>query len=211
MSQFINREQMKTLRILFPLVLLLLQVACGGNSNEEAGYSPFFSKDNSLLAAEVIDQNFGIKFHPPIGWNFMDASLSQKIESRGRATAQGEKQYFYNPVYLFFNDSTGSLLSIGEITYSDSTTDSKKVLNGYKNFISNKYKQDKLSISAFVKDGINFSEFRSGRGNFMNYKLVFEGRPGKIILFDCTIPIEKNKDQIRFYRSSIGSISTKLN
>ncbi|MEW6197006.1 MAG: hypothetical protein AB1521_17805 [Bacteroidota bacterium] len=187
--------------------LLVIISGCSSNESNEPGYSDFFVVDKSKLAAEITDQNLGISFQPPIGWAFQSAELSKKIESRNKLNTAEAKNFQYQPTYLFFSDSTFSLLSIGSVDYPDSTMPVQMKINLYKNLLSNKLQKDKLSIGTFKKSNINFFQFRSEKESFVNYKIIFQNLAGQIVQFDCTLTKQNAEGELHQLKSFLGSVS----
>jgi hypothetical protein len=193
---------------IFLAVILLIIFIIGCKSKEDAGwFNPdFYNNDIEKIAPEIVDESLGCKFNPPVNWLFQSAELSRKIESKSNLQDNGQKNFTYSPAYLFFNDSTGSLLSIGKVDYSDSVPTIENLVNSYKNLLSNKLKNEKLSIGSFTKSGIKFAQFKSEKGNFVNYKIFFPNESGKLIQLDCTIRKENLETELNYLKASVGSI-----
>ncbi len=194
-------------QILFIITLVLILVKCGKDESSDSGLSNFFVMDKSKLAAEITDQNLGISFQPPNGWAFQSAELSKKIESRNKLSTGESKNFQYQPVYLFFSDSTFSLLSIGEVNYPDTSMTGQMKINLYKNLLSNKLKKDKLAIGTFRKSNTTFFQFKSEKENFINYKIIFQNLSGQILQFDCTLTKQNAEQELYLLKSLLGSIS----
>lgn len=196
---------MKKKLAIIPLLILMVLICCKGNESD--WYSgDFYSNDHTKLFSEIIDVDLGIKFNPPLNWVIQSAELSKKIESSNKIIGAGQKSFSYSPVYLFFNKQTGSLLSVGFVEYSDSSDNMGTNLVNYKNLITNKYRNDKLSIGSFTKSTIKFSQFKSEKENFVNYKIIFNNSANKIIQFDCTIQKDNLNTEREFLKAAIGSI-----
>lgn len=193
-------------KILAVIFLSLIMIGC--KSNEEGGWfnADFYNNDLEKIAPEIVDEALGCKFNPPVNWLFQSAELSRKIESKNNLQDNGQKSFTYSPAYLFFNDSTGSLLSIGRVEYSDSVSTIENLVTSYKNLLSNKLKNEKLSIGSFTKSGIKFAQFKSEKGNFVNYKIFFPTGSGKLIQLDCTIRKENLETELNYLKASVGSI-----
>ncbi len=191
------------MKILFTCFVLVL-FSCDGENLEEE-YTEFYRLNESRLGIEIIDEELGIKFKPPGNWNLMPSELSRKTESQMKNPF--EKNFSYQPVYLFFNDSSGTLLSIGYVEHPDSLMNPSVKLNHYKNLLSNKFKADELAVSNFKHSDIRFSQFKNERGNFINYKIIFSNIKKDIIQFDCTIPKKDFEDEAILLKACIGSIN----
>jgi hypothetical protein len=192
-------------KFLFNIIPILVFISCSRNGDSSNNYE-FYINDNTKIAAEIVDQQLSIKFSPPKNWNFQSAELSKKIESRTKGIDPTQKNFSYKPVYLFFNDSTGSLMSIGIIDYPDTSMSLLNKLNLYKNLISKKYSKDKLTIGNFTKSKINFTQFKTEKENLINYKIVFHNSTNGIVLFDCTIQKENLVNEHNYLKAAINSI-----
>ena len=178
-------------------------ISCGKGKNDQND-SDFFSFDKSKLGIEVVDQELGIKFNPPINWELRQTSISKKVESRDASNPNDH--FVYEPTYVFFDNSTGGLLSVGKVVTNDTTLAKSARLNYYKGVISTKNKNDKLTSSNFIHSKIYFSQFILEKQNLISYKLVFENPAGQIIQFDYTIPAGNLETAQPLIKSSIGSI-----
>ncbi|MBM4172444.1 MAG: hypothetical protein FJ214_11290 [Ignavibacteria bacterium] len=192
-------------KLLLNIIPILILVSCSKSVDSNDNYE-FYIDDNSKIAAEIIDQQLSIKFNPPKGWNFQSAELSKKIESRTKGIDPTQKNFSYKPVYLFFNDSTGSLMSIGLIDYPDSSMSLLNKLNQYKNLISNKYIKDQLVIGNFIKSKINFTQFKTEKENLVNYKIVFHNDVNGIVLFDCTMQKKNIASEHNYFKATVNTI-----
>ncbi|MEW6558542.1 MAG: hypothetical protein AB1349_14530 [Elusimicrobiota bacterium] len=197
----------KASQILLILTFTLILMKCGKDEPGDSDASNFFVIDKSKLAAEITDQNLGISFQPPNGWAFQSAELSKKIESRNKLNTGEAKNFQYQPVYLFFSDSTFSLLSIGEVNYPDTNINVQMKINLYKNLLSNKLKKDKLAIGTFKKSNTTFFQFRSEKESFINYKIIFQNLAGQIVQFDCTLTKQNAEGELHKLKSFLGSVS----
>lgn len=195
---------------LFLLFILTLYLISCDRSRDEDDYYEFYSTDKSKLAAEIIDQKLGVKFNPPLNWSLRPAELSIKTESKNKIVNPEAKYFAYQPKYLFFNDSTGSLLSVGLVDYPDTALTPNMKYNLYKNLLSNKYKKDNLSIADFSRANVDYTLFKSEKGNFVNFKIIFENKTKGIIQFDCTITKNHLEKEQEFLKSCIGSIMVFL-
>ncbi len=190
--------------VLFASSVLFL-ISCGKGKNDETDLSDFIAFDKSKLGIEVVDQNLGIKFFPPNGWELKQSSLSRKVESRGTTTNPNDN-FFYQPVYLFFDQTTGGLLSVGKVETNDTTISKSSRLNYYKGLLNTKYKSNDLTVGNFIHSKIYFSQFKFRKEKLVSYKIIFENSSGNIIQFDYTIPMDYLENANLSIRSSVGSI-----
>lgn len=192
--------------ILFFVYLSIFVISCGDSSSDDNNAIDFYLLDKTKLTAEIIDTDLGITFQPPVGWAFQSAELSKKKETQNNFKSEDSKNFQYQPTYLFFSDSTYTLLSIGKIEYPDTSISAQMKLNLYKNLLSNKLQKDKLSIGSFKKSNLTFNQFKSEKENFINYKIIFLNSSGEIIQFDCTITKQNIEHELILFKSFIGSV-----
>jgi len=193
------------MRIKISLIILLLIIitGCSKKSNDEFNFRKRI--DKSKLAAEITDEKLKIKFNPPIDWQIKQPEFSRKVESFSKNSESNEKNFFYTPVYLFYNDSTNSLLSVGYVDSPDSSLSLNDKLNYYKNLISNKYHQYHLSVNEFVNSNIHLTQFKYEIGNFINNKIVFKSKIC-IVTFDFTVLKKNYNKEFEYIESAISSI-----
>ncbi len=177
---------------------------CSKNNDDKFSYRDL-KFDKLKLAAEIRDENLKIKFNPPINWHMKQPEFSRKVESYSKNSDSSEKHFFYTPVYLFFNDSTNSLLNVGFVNSSDSTLSLNEKLNYYKNLVSNKYYKYNLTVDEFVHSNIHFTQFKYEIGNFINNKIVFQSK-NIIVTFDFTVLKKNYTKELEYIKSAISSI-----
>ncbi len=204
MISMANINRIELYKKLFFLFALLLINSCGKKDNS-AGANNYVVLDSSKLGIEVADQDFGIKFSPPKGWSLRPTAISKKIETRGTAENSSEN-FIYQPVYVFFNDSTGGLLSVGKVITEDSTIVKSARINYYKDLLDQKYKDDNLSSLNFINSKILFTQIKFSKHKLVSYKIIFQNAKGSIIQFDFTVPQNYLADSENFIKASIGSI-----
>lgn len=191
--------------VLIYVVMISLLASCGKGEDSQDNSDEYFSFNKSELGIEVVDQELGIKFYPPIKWELRQTSISKKIESRGAVAKPGDN-FVYQPTYVFFNDSTGGLLSVGKVVTNDTVLAKSARLNYYKGLIGTRHKNNNLTTGNFVHSKIYFTQFKIEKQNLVSFKIVFENSRGEIIQFDYTIPASNLEDTQPVVKSSLGSI-----
>lgn len=189
------------LNILLLLSSMLIFNFCGKEGSEESE-TDFYLFDKSKIGISVADQELGIKFSPPKNWELTPASLSKKIESRNN---QGDT-FVYQPIYVFFDDSTGSLLSVGKVTPTDSTMSIGSRLNFYKSMLIKKYEDQESDFDSFVHSKISFNQLRLQKENLVSFKIFFQNKQFEIIQLEYTLRKENFSGDDPYIKSSIGSI-----
>lgn len=192
--------------LLFVLSVLFL-ISCGKGKNDETDLSNFIAFDKSKLGIEVVDQSLGIKFSPPNSWELKQSSISRKVESRGSTTNPNDN-FFYQPIYVFFDNTTGGLLSVGKVETNDTTISKSARLNYYKGLLNTKYTKNDLTVGNFVHSKIYFTQLKFRKENLVSFKIIFENSSGEMIQFDYTIPKDLLENANLSIKSSVGSIQT---
>lgn len=179
---------------------------CGERKEGSDRKFEFAISDETQLGLETFDKDLGIKFNPPKNWKFQSASLSRKIEETKNSTSLHES-FTYQPIYLFFDDSTGSVLSVGFVDNGDSTISADFKRNQYKNILYDKYSKDSATVNEFSYSKINYTLLRFERNSLISYKILFTGK-NRLVMFDFTLREEYHDTELRKIKSCIGSISS---
>jgi len=187
-----------------PILILILLAGCKSKP-EVCVSAEYFSNDKTKLGIEVTDQELGIRFSPPIGWELKQTLISKRAMSGGKSSQLG-MNFSYNPIYVFFNDTTSGLFSAGKVEGGDSSLTKSARLNYYKSALADKYKENKIVIGSFVNSGIAFTHLKLEKENLFSIKLLFMNKIGDVIQFDYTVPANRLPHVIAAINASIGSI-----
>ena len=194
-----------SLKFIIALLLVLMMFNyCGGKKDKVEEQFDFAISDESQLGLETFDKDLGVKFNSPKKWKFQSASLSRKIEETKNSTNINES-FSYQPVYLFFDDSTGSVLSVGFVDNGDTTVSYDFKRNQYKNILHDKYSKDSATVNEFSYLKINYTLLKFERNSLISYKILFTSNKG-LIMFDFTIRNEYHDSELRKVKACIGSI-----
>ena len=207
MDSFFNRpfSYKRSILLAFLLSTSLILVYCREKNSGEADTVDYVSFDRSKLDIEITDLDLGISFSAPRSWSFKQTSISNKTESRGSAVNPSDN-IIYKPTYVFFNDSTGSLLSVGKIITEDSSMAGPARINFYKSLLISKYKNDKIKVVNFINSRILLTQFKIERQNLVSFRIIFENARQEIIQFDYTVPLGRLESDYPSIKSSIGSL-----
>lgn len=185
-------------KVFLALLFVSIWFGCSKDVNDE---EISFIVDQSKLGIEMSDYDLGVKFHPPKNWELQPASLSKKIESRNST-----ESFIYEPIYLFFNDSSKAVLSVGKVMSLDSSVSKSAQINFYKSLLLSKYKENNVRFSSFTHNKINFTQLIFEKGNLISYKIIFLNGDNDIIQFDFSFRSEFKKNILINIKASIGSI-----
>lgn len=196
-----------SLKVITALIIVSICVIyCGGSNDKNEKKFEFAISDQTQLGLETFDKDLGIRFNPPKNWKFQSASLSRKTEETKNSTSLQES-FTYQPVYLFFDDSTGSVLSVGFVDNGDSTISADFKRNQYKNILNDKYSKDSATVNEFSYSKINYTLLKFERNSLISYKILFTDK-SSLIMFDFTLREEYHDSELRKIKSCIGSISS---
>jgi hypothetical protein len=203
-----NKKIYKTVKNIYILAipLLFLNLLAGCKSKPEVSdNADYFSNDKTKLGIEVTDQELGIKFFPPSGWELRPTLISKRAIGGSRST-KDTGDFSYIPIYVFFNDTTSGLFSVGKVEGGDSSLTKSARLNYYKSALAEKYKANKLVIGSFINSRIAFTHIKLEKENLVSIKLLFMNQNRDVIQFDYTVPANRLPHAIDAIKASIGSI-----
>ena len=195
---------MKRLITILPLLILVFFIiSC---EEEKVPEKVFYSSETTLLQQKTTDFDLGIKFNSPINWDLRSTEISKRVENKaGYKGIRGE--FIYSPSYVYFDDSTTSVLSLGKVEPPDSLKGREGLLNLYSQILISKKSTDTgYEVDQFVKDGIKFTQFTINRGSIVSKRLVFQNKFKDIIQFEYTSKTSQFKSEYEKIKQSIGSI-----
>jgi len=205
---YINKKEKADLKRLFKILTLFAIIFCIISCEEEkTPEKVFYSSKTTGLAQKVTDFDLGIKFSPPKEWDLRSTEISNRVENKGGYQGiQGE--FIYSPSYVYFDDSTTSVLSLGKVIPPDSLIGREGLLNLYSQILASKKSTDSnYEIDQFIKDGIKFTQFSIDRGSIISKRLVFQNKFKDIIQFEYTSKATQFKTEFEKIKQSIGSIT----
>lgn len=166
----------------------------------------FYSTNTADLAQKTTDFDLGIIFNSPRNWDLRSTEISRRIENkRGYKGIKGE--FIYDPSYVFFDDSTTSVLSLGKVKPPDSLKGRSGLLNFYSQIlVSKESDQNDHQVDQFVKDEIKFTQFTIDRGSIISKRLIFQNNFDDLIQFEYTSRKSFFDSEYQKILQSIGSI-----
>lgn len=193
--------KLQQLRHIVLLTCAIFICSCSDKKSTDDS-ADLYSFNNDLVGVEVSDVDLGIKFSPPLDWELMPSSLSKKMEMRN-SPSDG---FIYQPVYVFFNNSNGAVLSCGIVTSTDSLASKNSELNFYKGLLTTKYKDSNFRLSNFLHSRISFNQIRFDKENLSAHRIFFKNISGKIIQLEYSVNKESITDELPKIKASIGTI-----
>ena len=204
MNKIIYMTIKRSYKWIVPVIIIILLGGCKSKSVVSNSVE-YFTNDKTKLGIEVADQELGIRFFPPIGWELKQTLISKRPMGVSKSSQQGGN-FAYTPIYIFFNDSTSGLFSAGKVEGGDSSLTKSARLNYYKSDLADKYKDNKLLIGSFINSRISFTYIKLEKENLISIKLLFMNQTGELIQFDYTIPANRLPLVENAIKASIGSI-----
>lgn len=190
--------------ILITLLFILLFSSC---DEDKIPSKIFFSQENAFLSPKTTDFDLGITFASPIKWDLRNTEISKRIEGRGN-TKGFDGDFIFSPSYVYFDDSTNSVLSLGKVIPPDSLVENPQVMNIYSQIlVSKKSIETDYEIDQFSKDGIKFTQFSIDRGTIVSKRIVFQNKFNDIIQFEYTSRKNFFDSEYQKILQSIGSIT----
>ena len=194
----------KKYKLILILFLIIFVTNC---EDEKLPEKVYFSVETNLLNSKSTDFNLGIKFSPPEKWDLRSSEISNRVENKlGYKGIIGE--FVYKPSYVYFDDSTTSVLSLGKVIPPDSLIGRSGLLNLYSQILVSKKSVDSdYEVDQFVKDGIKFTQFTIERGSIISKRLIFQNKFEDIIQFEFTSKSKQFNSEYAKIMQSIGSIT----
>ncbi|KUG27068.1 hypothetical protein ASZ90_003084 [hydrocarbon metagenome] len=189
------------LKILILPLILIIFLSC---EDERTPEKIFYATEINQLTEKTIDINIGITFRAPNNWDLRSSEISKRVErSKGII---GE--FVYNPSYIFFDDSTTSVLNLGKVIPPDSLLGREDVLNIYSQILVSKHANElEYEVDQFAKDGIKFTQFSIDQGSIISKRLIFQNKFQDIIQFEFTSKATLFNSEYEKIKQSIGSIT----
>lgn len=174
--------------------------------DEKVPEKKFYSTKTTDLAQKTTDFDLGIIFNSPKNWDLRSTEISRRIENkRGYKGIKGE--FIYEPSYVFFDDSTTSVLSLGRVEPPDSLKGRSGLLNFYSQIlVSKEIGENDNEVDQFVKDEIKFTQFTLDRGSIISKRLVLQNKFDDLIQFEYTSRKNFFDSEYQKILQSIGSI-----
>lgn len=169
-----------------------------------------FSVDTALLERPVLQTNLNLTYASPLNWKSINQDDFEKLKLSiaGNITDSG----FVNivPVNLFAADSLKGILAVSEVEFSKTKDEENEIyfrsLNEYRELLYEKFKENKITETEYLKDGIRIKQFLIQMPDRVFFKLIFRNNNGKIIQFDYITKREYYIAAVKSIESSIGSI-----
>ena len=198
-------------KITAQLIILILFTSilpgCGAKKeNQPKAGEMKFNVDTSKLGAFVVDSLYNLSFNPPLGWNEVG---KKQIDEAGKAISKalaGTSRITVKPVFIFVNDTSGSVLNVAEIRLDSVKSDLDSQVAEYEKIMFSGKDSLKIKKAFYMKDGIKIAQFLIQKNGFVNFRLLFENGKGNLLQFDYLSKIEDYSNEVKAIESSIGSI-----
>ncbi|MCX8010596.1 MAG: hypothetical protein N3A61_05540 [Ignavibacteria bacterium] len=164
-----------------------------------------FNIDSTLIGEKISDIKYKFELHPPKNWSGVSESIFKQIYSRIQ-TLQTQEQISYIPLYLFFDEANGSMLSVNQIIIQNDSMSFVKKMKIFEDGLKQKFDSSFIKGGSFKKENNDFYQFLIRNNEFVNFKITFESDNRYLINFDYIVPVKVYQNEIKAIESSIGSI-----
>ena len=182
-------------------------VAVGGcRDAEPPGPPPMqFDVDPPRLGPVVALPSDSLAFQPPVGWKEVATPAVPDSVVEVAPAATGGGQPGLEPLHVFMDEDTGSVLSVARLRLPGSDAFDAQVRR-YAADLSGRFADDSLRQASFTNDGLHVVQFLVQPAGLVNFKLVLEGQEDDLVQFDYVVPQAEYPSLVKAVESSIGSI-----
>lgn len=189
------------------IISVILLVSCG-KENEQSETDLELKVDTTKYGKFINDNEYGIAFYAPNGWQMMKSEMSEKNESLINKR-KAKERYLYKPKYVFFNDSTRCFLSVGDVIDSSKDGKEESPITGYSEMLISKFKENNYTFDEVEFNGIPAQQLIITMPKITSYKIFFSNNSNRLFQFEYTVPNEFLSDEKIAISSSISSIQLR--
>lgn len=192
--------------IVWLFLVIMMSTSCVQQKSDspEKPQELLFEIDSLRVGAFYADPIAGFQFQAPKHWQPVADQLMEKLAAQVTQPIQSQEIDF-RPLTFFLNHENGSALSISRIISQTDTT-WPQLRSQYIDLVKTNFQATEFKSGEFMKDEIQFTQFLIQTDKTVNFKLVFENRPGQIIQLDYIVPKNYYPNEVKAIESSIGSI-----
>ncbi|MFC2082095.1 hypothetical protein ACFLQT_00030 [Bacteroidota bacterium] len=189
--------------ILFTVIGILIFTQCGKPETDDSRLG--LEVDSTKFGKYISDNSLQIEYYAPIDWKHMQSEISEKNESLINKR-KAKERYIYSPSHIFFNDSTRSILNVGEVNDSSNNGKPDSLIINYVNMLTAKFEGDDFYVEDLEPNDVKLKQFMIKKPQIVSYKIIFENKKGKLIQFDYTVPNQFFEAERIAISSSISTI-----
>lgn len=195
-------------RLVVFLLILVISGCVSNNKNETAEITEMvFNIDPELLGDTVYVKDKGFVFQHPETWTQIpDEIFGEAVRRLTRAIAEDELFPTY-PIHAFLRPDNGSAMIVSEISITDTIYDTSEALTQFQKRITDRYTEEELKTTDFMKDGIHFYQYLIQKEDIVNFKFVFRNTADEMFQVDYIVPASVYLQESRAIESSIGTIN----
>jgi|GEM_PF-1585537 len=191
------------------ILLVMLIAGCVSNNRNETGHvnEMVFNIDPELLGDTVYVKDKRFVFQPPSGWmQLPDEIFGEAVRQMTQAIPDDELFPTY-PIHAFLRPEHGSAMIVSEISIADTIYDTSEALTQFQKRITDRFTEEELKTTDFMKDGIHFYQYLIQKEDIVNFKFVFANTADEMFQIDYIVPASVYLQESRAIESSIGTIN----
>lgn len=188
---------------LFKTMLLCMALMGMGCQPKQSGPPPMtFAVENDRLGEVQRLDEAGVQFQAPRDWETLSVG---QVDTVAHALDVEAGSLAMQPYRVFLDPTTQSVLSVARLEL-DSQGSFAEDMTTYGHILQERFAEDSLRQTLFVKDGITMAQFLVQPDGLVNFKLVMATDASHMLQFDYLVPRSIYPQEIKNIESSIGSI-----
>ncbi|MCK5087856.1 MAG: hypothetical protein KAQ90_10065 [Melioribacteraceae bacterium] len=188
------------------ILIIILTISCGKEEIAEKPESNLLRVDSSKIGIQIVNNNFGISYSPPLGWELMPSELSERYVARLNKEKFSKDHFVYKPLNIYFNKINSGLLSVGIVELSSDKWQDSVDVNYYSAQLEKNYPNNMIEKMILNTDQLKIIQLKLEKANLITLKNLFQNESGQIFQFDYSIQKKLLEKENGAIQSSIASI-----
>lgn len=188
------------------ILIIILTISCGKEEIAEKPESNLLRVDSSKIGIQIVNNNFGISYSPPLGWELMPSELSERYVARLNKEKFSKDHFVYKPLNIYFNKINSGLLSVGIVELSSDKWQDSVDVNYYSAQLEKNYPNNMIEKMNLNTDQLKIIQLKLEKANLITLKNLFQNESGQIFQFDYSIQKKLLEKENGAIQSSIASI-----
>lgn len=192
--------------VFISILIIILTISCGKEEIAEKPESNLLKVDSSKIGIQIVNNNFGISYSPPLGWELMPSELSERYVARLNKEKFSKDHFVYKPLNIYFNKINSGLLSVGIVELSSDKWQDSVDVNYYSAQLEKNYPNNMIEKMILNTDQLKIIQLKLEKANLITLKNLFQNESGQIFQFDYSIQKKLLEKENGAIQSSIASI-----
>ena len=192
--------------VFISILIIILTISCGKEEIAEKPESNLLRVDSSKIGIQIVNNNFGISYSPPLGWELMPSELSERYVARLNKEKFSKDHFVYKPLNIYFNKINSGLLSVGIVELSSDKWQDSVDVNYYSAQLEKNYPNNMIEKMILNTDQLKIIQLKLEKANLITLKNLFQNESGQIFQFDYSIQKKLLEKENGAIQSSIASI-----